>query len=269
MFYRKHRTLNTDVFLLLPNVFFQPEIDLFASALNRQIPTYISWLPDPNACAVNAFTVSWTDLQFYAFPPFSLIPRVLARVVTDRATGLLIIPQWTTQSWFTSNVEPTHPTPSADCSTQRSTSQSASTPHGPPTLQETLPSGSSFVGEALPGFGLPPTTATLIKESWRPGTRVQYDSLTRGWTRFCSLRQVNPMSPTIYDILAYLTSMFERGLAYRTISEAKSVLSGVLYVPGVTAISEHPLIIRLLKGIFHVRPLQPRYELIWDTELVF
>ena len=60
------------------------------------------------------------------------------------------------------------------------------------------------------------------------------------------------MSPTIYDILAYLTSMFEHGLAYRTISAAKSVLSGVLHVPGVTAISEHPLVIRLLKGIFHV-----------------
>ena len=92
--------LNTDVFLLLPNIFFQPEIDLFASALNHQIPTYISWLPDPNAYAVNAFTVSWTDLQFYAFPPFSLIPRVLVRIVTGRATGILIIPQWTTQSWF-------------------------------------------------------------------------------------------------------------------------------------------------------------------------
>ena len=167
-----------------------------------------------------------------------------------------------------SNVEPTHPTPSADCSTQGSTSHSASTPHGPPTLQETLPPGSSFVGEALSGFGLPPTTATLIKESWRPGTRVQYDSLLRGWTRFCSSRQVHPMSPTIYDILAYLTSMFERGLAYRTISAAKSVLSGIIHVPGVTAISEHPLVIRLLKGIFHVRPPQPRYELIWDTDLV-
>ena len=40
------------------------------------------------------------------------------------------------------------------------------------------------------------------------------------------------------------------------------------HIPGVTAISEHPLIIRLLKGIFLVRPSRPRYELIWDTDLV-
>ena len=76
------------------------------------------------------------------------------------------------------------------------------------------------------------------------------------------------MSPTIHDILAYLTSMFERGLEYSTISAAKSVLASILHIPGVTAISEHPLIISLLKGIFHVRPPRPRYELNWDTDLV-
>ena len=169
---------------------------------------------------------------------------------------------------ISSSVEPTHPAPSADCSTQGSTSNSASTSHGPPTLQETLPPGSSFIGEVRSGFGLSPTSATLIKESWRPGTRVQYDSLLRRRTRFCTSRQVHPMSPTIYDILAYLTSMCERGLAYRTISAAKSLLSGILHIPGVTAISEHYLVIRLLKGLFHVRPPQPRYELIRDTDLV-
>ena len=31
--------LNTDVFVILPTTFFQPEIDLFAYALNKQIPT--------------------------------------------------------------------------------------------------------------------------------------------------------------------------------------------------------------------------------------
>ena len=59
-----------------------------------------------------------------------------------------------------------------------------------------------------------------------------------------------------------------RGLAYHTISATKSVLSGTLHILGVTAISEHPLVIRLLKGIFLVRPPQPHYELIWDTDLV-
>ena len=62
--------------------------------------------------------------------------------------------------------------------------------------------------------------------------------------------------------------MYDRGLQYTTIASARSVLSGILHIPGVTSISSHPLIIRLLKGIFHVRPPKPRYEFIWDTELV-
>ena len=152
-----------------------------------------------------------------------------------------------------SSVEPTQPTPSADCSTQGSTSNSASTSHGLPTLQEALPPGSSFIGEALSGFGLPLTTATLIKESWRHGTRVQYDSLLRGWTRFCASRQVHPMSPTTYDILAYLTSMFERGLAYRTISAAKSVLSGRFHIPfpgSLQSLNIIPSLFACQKGYF-------------------
>ena len=66
--------------------------------------------------------------------------------------------------------------------------------------------------------------------------------------------------------------MHDRGLQYTTIAAVKSVLSGMLHtpgaIPGVISISSHPLIIRLMKGIFHVRPPKPCYEFIWDTELV-
>ena len=97
---------------------------------------------------------------------------------------------------------------------------------------------------------------------------MQYDSLLRGWQGFCSQRKVHPLSPTIFDVISYLTSMYDRGLQYTTIASARNVLSGILHIPGVTSISSHPLIVRLLKGIFHVRPPKPRYEFIWDTELV-
>ena len=34
---------------------FSPTINLFASTLNHQLPTYVSYKPDPNAYAVGAF----------------------------------------------------------------------------------------------------------------------------------------------------------------------------------------------------------------------
>ena len=49
----------------------------------------------------DAFCVNWEPYFFYAFPPFSLIPRCLTKIENDQATGVLIVPYCTTQSWFT------------------------------------------------------------------------------------------------------------------------------------------------------------------------
>ena len=51
-------------------------------------------------CAIDAFSISWTDLKFYAFLPFSILGRVLAKVQQDGATGMLVTLLWSTQPWF-------------------------------------------------------------------------------------------------------------------------------------------------------------------------
>ena len=263
----KEWALQVSVFDLLSPTYGSPGIDLFASSRNAKLPVYISWFPDQLAYAVDALTVSWQDLNFYAFPPFSLLPRVLAKIIQDKATGILIIPLWSTQSWFplVLTLLIHHPRVIAPC---RDLLYLPQHPRGAPTTQEAAISGGAFIRDALQGFGLSQSASALIQESWRPGTRVQYDSLLRGWQGFCSQRKVHPLSPTILDVISYLTSMYGRGLQYTPIASARSVLSGFLHIPGVTSISSHPLIIRLLKGIFHVRPPKPRYEFIWGTELV-
>lgn len=77
-----------------------PDIDLFATSLNTKCRRFVSWFPDRNAYAVDAFTICWNELFFYAFPPFSLILRVLNKVILDKAEGILVIPYWNTQPWF-------------------------------------------------------------------------------------------------------------------------------------------------------------------------
>ena len=78
----------------------KPETDLFASRLNYQFPKYVSYRPDPSATAVNAFTLSWTNLKFYIFCPFSVISRVLSKIIKDRARGILVVPDWPSQAWY-------------------------------------------------------------------------------------------------------------------------------------------------------------------------
>ena len=73
---------------------FPPNIDLFASRLHTKCQHYISYHPDPGAQAVNAFTLSWCGLHFYAFPSFSIILKTLRKIRKDEATGILVVPHW-------------------------------------------------------------------------------------------------------------------------------------------------------------------------------
>ena len=88
------------MFERLCEVVHPPVIDLFASAINKQTSQYVSWKPDPLAWAIDAFTIPWKNLNFYAFPPFSIVPRVLQKLQQDQATGICILPNWPTQAWF-------------------------------------------------------------------------------------------------------------------------------------------------------------------------
>ena len=75
-----------------------PSIDLFASRLNHKNETYDSFKPDPGSIVVNAFHMSWTSYLFYAFPPFCIFQKTLTKIQQDKATGLLVVPFWPTQT---------------------------------------------------------------------------------------------------------------------------------------------------------------------------
>lgn len=94
--------LNQEAFTQIIHQFGKPQIDLFASKLNKKCDKYISWGPDPDSLLVDAFTTSWENLKFYGFPPFCLIHRVLEKIRTEKASGILVVPNWPSQSWFPS-----------------------------------------------------------------------------------------------------------------------------------------------------------------------
>lgn len=92
--------LNDEFFQSIVEVFGMPNIDLFASSYNTKCRNYVSWKRDPEALVVDAFTIKWTDLNFYAFPPFSLILKTLVKIKNDKASGILVVPYWPGQPWW-------------------------------------------------------------------------------------------------------------------------------------------------------------------------
>ena len=96
----KEWSLNSNVFKLLCKHLGKPDIDLFASRLNTQCNKYVSYKPDPNAFQVDAFSINWSNITGYIFCPFSIIGKVLSKIVQDEATVLMVVPCWQTQPWF-------------------------------------------------------------------------------------------------------------------------------------------------------------------------
>ena len=79
-------------------------IDLFASASNHRTDRWVSWLPEPDAEAFDAFSIpSWRESPcpvcggthqeaVYAFPPSAILPKVVAKAVADQAVGIFVTP---------------------------------------------------------------------------------------------------------------------------------------------------------------------------------
>jgi hypothetical protein len=92
--------LNTSVFeWLIDQVPVKPEIDWFASCENAQLPWFFAWRSDSEAEGVDAFSFDWGANVGYMFPPFVLIPRILSKIVTDKAVVLFVHPDWPGALW--------------------------------------------------------------------------------------------------------------------------------------------------------------------------
>ena len=105
--------LRKDIFNDLCGLFGTPDIDMFATRLNCQIDKYVAWKPDPFAHGIDAFHQQWTDKLIYAFPPFSMIPKIIQLILHRRGAIntssriMMIVPKWTTQAWWVPLLEMT------------------------------------------------------------------------------------------------------------------------------------------------------------------
>ena len=74
------------------------QVDLFASRLTHQLQDFVSWRPDPEAMATDAFTLDWKQFRGYANLPWSLVGRVQSQV--KKAQLVLVAPIWKSQIWY-------------------------------------------------------------------------------------------------------------------------------------------------------------------------
>ena len=94
-------SLHQEVFDLLCQTWHRPHVDMFATRYNCKLTKFVSPVPDPNAWAVDALTVSWENLDMYAFPPVSLLGKVVSKLSDHLYKRVILIaPGWPNMPWF-------------------------------------------------------------------------------------------------------------------------------------------------------------------------
>lgn len=101
-------TIHRGVLSWVWEVWFRPVVDLFATKFNYRLPLYVSPVADPAAWAIDAFSISWSGILAYAFPPLPILSRVIRKAREDQSRMILIAPRWPSQPWFTDLTELCH-----------------------------------------------------------------------------------------------------------------------------------------------------------------
>ena len=176
-----------------------PSIDLFASRLNNQRRCCVSYRADPEAHAVDAFSLSWTVLDFYAFPPFRLITRVLQKVKRDRSTGVIIVPTWPTQVWWPVLMKMVTGKPVQLAS--KVTLLTAQPPgEGTPTASTPEATGMQDLRSRYQQQGYSRRAADLLLNFLRPSTQKVYNTYIHKWKCYTRLNNIDSMSPSEAEV---------------------------------------------------------------------
>ena len=69
--------------------------------VHKKLPQFVSPVPDPQAWAVDALSLSWEDLDPYAFPPAAILGKVVEKLQDYPCNRIILIaPGWPNMPWF-------------------------------------------------------------------------------------------------------------------------------------------------------------------------
>ena len=108
----------------------------------------------------------------------------------------------------------------------------------------------------------------LMLNSWRTKTNKSYDSLFRKWHCWCDQQGFDPISGPVTNVVNFFASLHKEGYQYNSVNAYRSAISSVHEKVDGHDVGKHPLVVRMLKGIYHDRPPLPRYTCTWNVQTV-
>ena len=214
---------------------------------------------------IDAFNIDWSDLKFYAFPSISVISRVLSKMKQDSEEDIIVVPLWPSQVWY-------------------------------PVMLKMLVSTTILLNSRKSLLVLP-KTHNLVHSMWKtrrmlvvhllgPLQKAYHcqGMLLRSYQLFGEWEQENGtihMSNYLSSFvlkgtqipfklrIEFLTEYLKTGLGHRSVNSGPSALSSIIRRVCNVLFGKSPLVFRLLKGVFNIRPALPRYVTTWDIIKIF
>ena len=205
--------------------------------------------------------LSGQSFSFTLFLLFCLVSRCVQKIMHDKASGILVIPLWTSQPYFTVVLSLLIDMP---CTVKAGRPPSSSPLAGVTGMQ--------IIRRSLHKSEILPDIVEVIMHSWRDSTQRQYKVYINKWLQFCSEGSHDPLHPTLRAVLSFLHSLFKNGLSYSALNTARSAVSNIdmndSVSPNHTPVGKHFLVCRYLKGVFNKLKPVPKYNNIWPVDTV-
>ena len=227
-----------------------------------------SWKPGPEAEAMDAFNQDWTELQGkgYASPPWNLVGRVAteksATTEGHTSTGCpsveepALVPSPDGDASGLSN-----PPPAEGGSDQADTSGLCAGNNAPAGRL-------AYLRKRYQDKEISEEGTELLLASWCQKSSHSYDSLFRKWVEWCGQRDSDPVSGPVSEVVNFLAHLYKDGYQYRSLNAYCSAISSMHERVDRYEVGQHPLVSRVMRGAFNLRPPQPRYEATWDVSTV-
>ena len=166
---------------------------------NHKLPLFVSPVPDPMATAVYALSLSWENLDAYAFPPTAILGKVVEKLQDSPYQRLIIIaPGWPNMTWDLVEMSSQIPLllpQLPNLLTQPDPSQKSDKPKSPCMAPRAT---------AIKEQGFSEAVATRIEAPQRGSTRSVYEAKWTIFTKWFVTNQVDFRAPPVKSVANFL-----------------------------------------------------------------
>ena len=108
-------------------------------------------------------------------------------------------------------------------------------------------------------------TADLLQIAWDSRTHSSYKAAFLRWKEYQAKSNASPTKPALFEVINFISHLVEQGLGYNSVLKYRVALANHIQVKKVKNWVKHPLIKRLFRGVYKLRPPLPNYMAFWHV----